>query len=507
MTYSNTRKRVSIISISERMQIPTVKPKASFGCRHIQVILMALGFMCCYAIRVTTSVTLEAMTNASTANPDFEEFSWDNSIKNTILSSFFWGYVCTQVIGSIIAQRWSAQKLYAIAQFVCGLATLLLPAVAHYFDWEAVCASRVIAGLCQGTVLPCLHTLLSKWVPPEERGRMSTFVYAGGWIGNVICLLSSGLLSASTLGWPSCFYIWGALTIISSILFFIIARDSPTEHSSIPLDEKEYIETSLGIVETDEKLSIPWIAMLTSIPTWALLAAQSAQNWGFWMLLTKIPSYMTSVLRFDITQNGITSSLPYLTAWILSFPVSYVSDLLIKRSILNVETSRKICNTIGQWIPAVALIGLAYVDKKQPEIAVAVLVIAVASNIAIYCGHNINHMDLSPNFAGTLMGITNTIANFCSILAPLVHSVIVTDSTDLSQWKSIFFLSAIIYIVGNLLFILFGTSTIQPWNDPQNKIKNSSSNTVDTSSMENEHVREKEETRKDNKNTDIERDS
>ena len=33
---------------------------------------MALGFFCCYAIRVTTSVTLEAMTNAQSANPDFE---------------------------------------------------------------------------------------------------------------------------------------------------------------------------------------------------------------------------------------------------------------------------------------------------------------------------------------------------------------------------------------------------------------------------------------------------
>lgn len=33
---------------------------------------MCLGFFCCYAIRVTTSVTLEAMTNAASANLDFE---------------------------------------------------------------------------------------------------------------------------------------------------------------------------------------------------------------------------------------------------------------------------------------------------------------------------------------------------------------------------------------------------------------------------------------------------
>lgn len=95
--------------------------------------------------------------------------------------------------------------------------------------------------------------------------------------------------------------------------------------------------------------------------------------------------------------------------------------------------SRKICNTIGQWVPAVALIALGYVDKENPEIAVVLLVIAVASNIAIYCGHNVNHMDLSPNFAGTLMGITNTAANICSILAPLAASVVVKDSVCINS--------------------------------------------------------------------------
>jgi len=33
---------------------------------------MCLGFFCCYAVRVTPSVTLEAMTNATNANPDFK---------------------------------------------------------------------------------------------------------------------------------------------------------------------------------------------------------------------------------------------------------------------------------------------------------------------------------------------------------------------------------------------------------------------------------------------------
>lgn len=36
-------------------------------------------------------------------------------------------------------------------------------------------------------------------------------------------------------------------------------------------------------------------------------------------------------------------------------------------------------------------------------------------------------MDLSPNFAGTLMGITNFFANIVSIMAPLLVGFVVDD--------------------------------------------------------------------------------
>ncbi|XP_043588745.1 putative inorganic phosphate cotransporter isoform X1 [Bombus pyrosoma] len=496
MMNSHATKRVSIISISGRMQIPASKPRARYGCRHTQGLLMALGFLCCYAIRVTTSVTLEAMTNAKSANPAFEEFPWSAAIKDIIQSSFFWGYVCTQIIGSIVAQNWGAHKLFSLAQFACGLVTLLIPVLAEYCGWEAICVTRVIAGLFQGTVLPCLHTLLSKWAPMDERGRISTFVYAGGWIGNVLCLWSTGQLSASRLGWPSCYYVWGCIAIASSILFFFIGKESPAEHPSIPQDEKEYIENSLGMIETEEKLPTPWIKILTSIPMWALLVTQSAHTWGFWMLLTKIPSYIGSVFDVDIQNNGLWSALPYLTAWICSFPISYISDVLIKRDVLTVQTSRKICNTIGEWIPAIALIGLGYVTKEEPGIAKALLIFAVASNVAIYCGHNVNHMDLSPNFAGPLMGITNTVANICSILAPLIASVIVKHPNSVEEWRNMFFLTSIIYFLGNLTFIVFGTSKIQEWNDPVREKKDISMSSATESSMEKGHAQREKDTEK-----------
>ncbi|XP_032683850.1 LOW QUALITY PROTEIN: uncharacterized protein LOC116850093 [Odontomachus brunneus] len=465
MASSFRKKRVSVISLSERMKVPPNRPKAWYGCRHTQVLLMCFCFLCCYAIRVTMSVAVEAMTNAKTANPNFEEFTWEESEKRLILSSFFWGYICTQIPGSMIARQWSASKLFALALIVCGLTTIVVPVTAHYGGWQAVCTARVFAGFAQGTILPTIHTLLSRWVPTDERGRLGMFVYSGGWIGNVISLLSSGYLSASPIGWPSCFYVWGSICILCGVAFYLIGKDSPSEHPSIPLDEKEYIEISLGVTEITEKPPTPWISILTSVPVWALLVTQCAQNWGFWMLLTEIPSYMTSIMNFDIKENGLWTALPYLTAWISSFPISYVSDLCIKRNIVTTEASRKICNTFSQVVPALALIGLGYVNSDQPALAETILVIAVSTNIASYCGYNVNHMDLSPNFAGTLMGFTNAAANICSLLAPIVAGWIAPNTKDILQWRNVFFLSAAIYIVGALMFALFGTTKIQRWND------------------------------------------
>lgn len=40
--------------------------------------------------------------------------------------------------------------------------------------------------------------------------------------------------------------------MLCGIGFYLLGKDSPSEHPSIPFDEKEYIEMSLGITEIDE---------------------------------------------------------------------------------------------------------------------------------------------------------------------------------------------------------------------------------------------------------------
>ena len=109
--------------------------------------------------------------------------------------------------------------------------------------------------------------------------------------------------------------------------------------------------------------------------------------------------------------------------FILSMIFSPLSDYLVNNGIVTVGTARKTFQSIGHWIPMLALICLAYVTEAT--IAVFLLTIAIGLNAGTFCGYLLNHLDLSPNFSGTLMGITNSLSNVMSILGPLAVGFIV----------------------------------------------------------------------------------
>lgn len=42
------------------------------------------------------------------------------------------------------------------------------------------------------------------------------------------------------------------MSLIAAICIMIFIKESPADHPNIPLDEKEFIEVSLGVTDTDE---------------------------------------------------------------------------------------------------------------------------------------------------------------------------------------------------------------------------------------------------------------
>ncbi|XP_018561225.1 putative inorganic phosphate cotransporter isoform X1 [Anoplophora glabripennis] len=439
----------------------------SFGKRHTQILIYFLLIFIAYGIRVNLSVGIVAMTDpTASSNPDVPTYNWTD--KSVMLSAFFWGYVLPQVGAGWLANTYGPKWFLISAMAVCSLFGLLLPSMAAMFGSKGVMASRAIQGLCQGFIFPSTHNLLAQWVPPNERSRLGTFVYAAGPFGTVVSMLVTGLISSSWYGWPLVFYLYGVAGLLWSVIFTFFGYNGPSFHPTITEEEKFYIESSLGHSDDKRKLPTPWKKILTSAPVWAILLTQCGHNWGFWTLLTEIPVYMSHVMNFNIKSNSVLSALPYFVLWVLSFVFSVTADMLVNKNLFSIGTSRKFFNTIGLVVPAIALVCLGNTGSEETNKAIVLLVVAVGINSAVFCGFNVNHMDISPNFTGTLMGITNGTSNIFGIVAPLLVQFLVTDEKDPNQWKVIFYMTSSIYVLASVIFIIFGSGEVQSWNDEEN---------------------------------------
>lgn len=71
------------------------------------------------------------------------------------------------------------------------------------------------------------------------------------------------------------------------------------------------------------------------------------------------------------------------------------------------------------FVPALSLVILCLVGTASKNLAIFLLVIAVASNAGTHLGMALNHIDLAPLHAGILMAITNSCAAGLAIFAPL----------------------------------------------------------------------------------------
>ncbi|XP_045448059.1 uncharacterized transporter slc-17.2-like [Melitaea cinxia] len=82
----------------------------------------------------------------------------------------------------------------------------------------------------------------------------------------------------------------------------------------------------------------------------------------------------------------------------------------------------------------------------------------------MHTGWMVNYMDLSPNFCGALMATGNGITDVLGVILPVIISNVVTDVTNQYQWRVVMLILAGFTFIGNIIFILFMSTEIQPWN-------------------------------------------
>ncbi|XP_073974183.1 sialin-like isoform X2 [Rhodnius prolixus] len=405
--------------------------------------------------------SLELQITNKTSNPE-NEFHWDEKTQGYILSAFYWGYVITHLPGGMIAERFGGKQVLGFGILGTALLTLVTPMAARAgAGW--VIAVRALEGLGEGTTFPALNALLAQWVPPLERGKMGSLVFAGNQIGTVLSQTLTGILIREG-DWPIVFYLFGALGVIWYLAWCFTCYSDPASHPYVSQKEKDYLQETLGCLKRKENLPpIPWKAMVVSMPLWALIIGQVGHDWALFTISTDGPKYMKSVMKFNSMQNGILISLPFLVMWFTALGTGWLCDYLLQRKYLTITAQRKIFTTIASVGPAGGMLAASYAGCDRVAVSV-LMTIGFAFMGFFYSSLKVNTLDLSPNYAGTLMAFVNGVGAVSGIITPNLIGYLAPNST-LLEWRTVFWISFAVIMATNIIYVIFASAKVQPWND------------------------------------------
>lgn len=254
---------------------------------------------------------------------------------------------------------------------------------------------------------------------------MATFAFAGQHFGTLAAMSTSGILATSSGGWESIFYVFGGIGCVWCLLWFIIIRDNPGKDPCCSRVEREYIQHCLGQVEQKHAIRHPWKEILTSKAVWAICVAFFAENWGFYTMLTQLPTFLRDILKFPIEKSGIVSALPYLTMGVMLFVSGSLADFIQVKGYLTTVQVRKFFNCGAFICQTIFMILAAYLI--HPTGSVACIVIAVGFGAFAWSGFSVNALDIAPNHASIIMGLATTCGSIPGIVSPLLTGFIVQN--------------------------------------------------------------------------------
>ncbi|XP_019755683.1 putative inorganic phosphate cotransporter [Dendroctonus ponderosae] len=436
--------------------------------RYIQVVLLFFMLGISFSIRICLSVAIVAMTsNSTSSNPDVPYYDWGNS--NIILSSFYWSYAILQFVAGNFVHWFGTKKLILVSIFANSVTCALIPLAAKCAGANGVMVLRVIQGLFQGFLLPCMNGVLGRWLPPTELSYLTSIVFSGYQVGAIASTVITGYFSASHWGWPAAFYLFAALGFVWCIFWAFLSAETPATHPSITKEERKYIEHSLG--QQDDHLigkkSIPWSAILKSVPYWAIIIAAIGESWSTTFLSAELPSYLSYAIGLDIQESSLFSAAPVVGALIGCLCYSPIAGYAIKKGYITTINSRRFFQGFSMFSVSIGFLLLPYIVDRT--IIAVVLIGSTTAGAAVIGGHIINHLDLSPRYAAILSGISNGIGQLIAIFAPILVHFIVTDQTDARLWGYTFVLSAIVGISTTIFFIWFCSGERQWWDEVDKK--------------------------------------
>ncbi len=407
--------------------------------RYNVVLLSTLAVFVCYIDRVNISVAIIPMA---------ADLDWGMQTQGMVLSSFFVGYLLLQIVGGLLADRFGGKVVLGVGVLLWSLFTILTPPAAS-IGLGLLLATRILMGMGEAVTFPSIYSLYSRWVPITERSRAVGLANSGIPLGTIFALIVTPMI-VQAWGWQWAFYLFGLVGVVWFVVWQLMVTRSPELDERVTEAEREIIKA--GANSDPVEAGPPIREFLKSMPVWAIIVAHFCNNWSLYVLLSWLPTFINKGLGVDYASVGWVTMIPHVASFIFLNVAGSIADRLV-RSGMDVGTVRKLMQTIGFGGLSTALLIVGEVESVW--LAITIMTIGNALGAFVVGGFVVNHMDIAPKYAGTLMGITNTAGTIPGIIGVFVSGLILELT---GSWALVFQVTAGVTLFGLVFFLMFSSS-------------------------------------------------
>jgi ACS family D-galactonate transporter-like MFS transporter len=198
---------------------------------------------------ITVVINYLDRSNISIAAPSLtEQFHLDPVQLGLVFSAFSWTYTAFQLPGGWLVDRVHPRILYPVLIMLWSLATVCF-GLAN--GLVALIALRMAVGFFEVPTFLINNRIATTWFGEKERATCIAVYTAAESVGLAFLTPALFWLKAE-FGWPSVFFVTGAIGLVWSLVFFRAYRD-PGEHSGVNAAEIRQIAESGGIPDLSQR--------------------------------------------------------------------------------------------------------------------------------------------------------------------------------------------------------------------------------------------------------------
>ncbi|VDM41201.1 unnamed protein product [Toxocara canis] len=364
-----------------------------------------LGTCTLYASRVALPICATAVAH---------EYAWNKNDSGTVLSCFFWGYACTQLVAGAIADRFGGEGILRLTTLLWALLTFFTP---QLFD------------LSYSTHTPFFFVILVR----------------------ILTGIGQGLIS---LMW------WIVFRMMTSPRSRRARTASLAENASVhPADDAEILlphtlhrslsTPNLGAPETSTV--VPWSKLFRHPAFWAAAVAQYCGANAYYTMFSWLPSYFSD--NFPNAKAVVYNVVPSAAIVVTSFCAPFMATRLFTR-LHSLTAARRIMEGVSLAVMALCLLVVSWSSHFTSTLLIFTL--AMAARGLHHGGVSVNPCDFAPQHTGAVFGIFNSFASVTGFIGVYVAGYILHETGN--NWTYVFVFTSAQCVLGALAYSLMGTA-------------------------------------------------